>query len=418
MENGAARAFLPVAILAGCLLAARPASAQLVMGQYEDEAPLVSWNMFGVPSAPSLGLGGAQFARGWDGSASLANPALLGRLPRLTISLSASFSTASMFKYSLVNTGVVTSKGNLAAGVFGVDSGAAAFHFGKWAFGLSAAVPESYGRPPIVASSGSGGSSYRLALDQTGYLRIFHAGIARRLPAGLAIGLGLNWATGQLSRTTVEETVDAGRTVTITDDKDESYRGFFVNGGIAWEASERLSLGLVFRSAYIKRAKGLSALRYEVPEAGTDILIEAEATNAYRQPWVFGAGCSFRLLRALRLDADLAWFGWSGYNVTYFDEPLLRTFRDVVRAGAGVEYLAPARMYGKSVSIPFRIGLSYDPQPMSAPRSAYYALTLGTGLRLRALAVDISGYYGRETGSGDSLKTGKIVLTVRYGHEE
>ncbi|NTV80785.1 MAG: hypothetical protein HGA24_05105, partial [Candidatus Aminicenantes bacterium] len=116
--------------------------------------------------------------------------------------------------------------------------------------------------------------------------------------------------------------------------------------------------------------------------------------------------------------AELAWFGWSAYEVTYFDEPLVRSFRNVVRAGAGGEYLASARMFGKSVIIPFRAGVVFDPQPMREPGASYLALALGTGLRLSALAIDISGQIGRESGSGDSLKAGKIVLSLRYMIDE
>jgi hypothetical protein len=151
-----------------------------------------------------------------------------------------------------------------------------------------------------------------------------------------------------------------------------------------------------------------------VPEAGTDIRIDAEAVNEYHQPWIVGAGCAYALSEAWSFAAEMAWFGWSAYNVTYFDEPLVRSFRNVVRAGAGAEYLAPVRVFGKPALIPLRLGLLFDPQPMGEPRSSYLALTLGTGLRLRAWAVDISGHIGQESGSGDSLKAAKIVLSLRY----
>ena len=101
------RKLFPIALLAGVLFAWGSASAQLVVGQYEDEAPLGTWNSFGAPSAPSVGLGGTQFAWAWDVSASLANPALLLSLPQLAASLSGSYGTASMFRYALVNTGPV-----------------------------------------------------------------------------------------------------------------------------------------------------------------------------------------------------------------------------------------------------------------------------------------------------------------------
>jgi hypothetical protein len=417
MRTAANRALLPAAVAAACLAIAGPVSGQLVLGQYEDEAPLGTWNIFGAPSAPSIGLG-VTFVRAADPSISLTNPALLTGLARASATLSASYAVATLYKYSFVNTGVVSSDGSLAAGVLGFDQGALAFRSGGWAFALAAAVPESYARPAVLAGFEGEGVSYGLSLDQTGRLRLFHGAIARRLAAGLSVGLGLNYAVAALDRSIVERTETPARVVTITDDRSERLSGLFLNGGVSWEASRRLTASLVFRSPYVKKGDGRSFLRYEVPEAGTDIRIDAAAVNEYIQPWIVGAGCAYALSGAWSFAAELAWFGWSAYEVTYFDEPLVRSFRNVVRAGAGGEYLAQARLFGKSVIIPFRAGVVFDPQPMREPRSSYLALALGTGLRLSALAVDISGQIGRESGSGDWLKAAKIVLSLRYMIDE
>jgi hypothetical protein len=408
------RILFPFALLAGFLLFRGAASAQLVLGQYEDEAPLGTWNVFGSPPAPSVGLGGAQFARPWDASSSLANPALLASLPRLSAFLSGSYAAASLFKYSVVNTGVVESAGNPAVGVFGLDGGGLAVRLGPWALALVAAAPESYGRPSIAV----GEAGYKLTFNQTGYLRIFHAGLARRLPAGWTFGLGLNYAIGRLDRSTVELYGAGASGITITDDKAESFHGFYVNAGLTWEGTRRLTAAFVVRSPYVRKGPGESLLRYQAPAAGTDIRIAAEAVNAYRQPWVLGAGLSYRLSAAWSLAADASYFGWSRYRVTYFDEPLARPFRNILKAGAGVEYLAPALMYGRSARIPFRLGFAVDPQPMTTVHSSYWALTFGTGLELRSLAVDVSASFGRETGSGRSLRAGKILLSVRYIFQE
>ena len=406
------RALLPAALLAGLLLACGPLAAQLVLGQYEDEAPLGTWNVLGSPSAPSIGLG-VVFARLSDASISFSNPALLASLPRVSACLSASYAAATLNRFSLVNTGVVSTSGNPGVGVIAIDHGAVALRTGEWAFALGVAAPESCARPAIVADSGGSSPSYELRFDQTGTFRIFHGAVSCRLFRGWSVGLGLNLATGDITRTTVERTESQARTVIITDEKTESLRGLFLNGGIAWEASERLTASLVFRSSYTKRGDGVSLYRYEVPEAGTDIRIDGEGAVEYRQPWVIGAGCDYKLSQTWSFAAELAWFGWSSYRVTFFDEPMARPFRDVVRAGGGVEYLAAAPMFGGSARIPLRLGVSYDPQPMSEPRSAYLALTLGTGLRWRALAIDVGGWLGRESGSGDALRSGKIVLSVR-----
>jgi hypothetical protein len=402
-------AAFPIVLLAGLLFAAGPAFAQLALGQYEDEAPLGTWNVLGVPSAPSVGLGGAQFARAWDVSASLANPALLVSLPGLTGSLAASFGGASLFRYALVNTGVVESRSNLSVGVFGLDHGGLARRLGAWAFAVAVAAPESYGRPGIVV----GDADYQLTFRQTGYLRVFHAGLARRLPWGLALGLGLNYATGRLDRTTVEQTADILRIVTITDDKHESFKGLYLNAGLTWASASALTVALAVRSPYVKDAKASSLVRYQVPVEGTDIRIEATATNAYRQPWVVGAGVSWDLAPAWTLAADAAWFGWSRYAVTYFEEPLNRPFRNVVRACGGVQFLAQTGS-GSKPRIPLRLGVALDPQPVTSVRSTYLGMTFGAGLEYRTFALEAGAAVGQESGSGRDLRVGRIVLSCRY----
>ena len=406
------RFLLPVAVTALCLLLSLPASAQLVLGQYEDEAPLGTWNVFGVRTAPALALGGARFARGWDCSAGLTNPALLVTLDKYSVTLSASDSWASMFKYSLVNTGVVSSDGNLTASPIGLDFGGFAFRWGGWALAAAVGIVENYGRPGIAASGGAG--SYELDMTQSGWLRDYHVAVARRITDRLAAGLGLNYVSGSLARLVLENSIEPDGEITITDDKSEKFSGLFLNGGIAWDITARLTAALVFRSPYVKKADARSSLRYQAPAGGTDILIEAEARNEYHQPWVLGAGLSCRFSEAFSAAADLSFFGWSGYKVVFYGEPLARPFRDVLKADAGVEYRISGRLFGKTASFPLRLGFSVDPQPMTGPHSTYYSLHAGTGFRLASLAVDLSGAFGRETGSGNSLSAGKVVLSVTY----
>jgi hypothetical protein len=112
--------------------------------------------------------------------------------------------------------------------------------------------------------------------------------------------------------------------------------------------------------------------------------------------------------------AEAAWFGWSRYEVTSFDEPLVRAFRDVVKTGAGIQYLARAGSSGRPPRIPLRLGFSIDPQPMTAVHSTYLRLTFGAGLEFRDIAIDLSGAVARESGSGRDLRVGRIALSCRY----
>jgi long-subunit fatty acid transport protein len=403
---------ISVAVPALWLLLGVPAVGQLVIGQYEDEAPLRTWNIFGIASAPSAGMGGIQFARAWDSSVSLTNPALLLALPRYSATLSASEARASLFKYSLVNTGVVATSGNLTAVAWGADFGGFAVRFGGWAVSASTGILEHYGRPGITATDGT--SSYELDMTQGGYLRDYHLALARRLTPHFSAGLGLNYVSGHLRREVLENYIAPGDTITITDEKGEGFKGFFLNGGVSWQPTDRLTGSVVLRTPYIKRADATSLLRYQAPAAGTDIRTDAAARNEYRQPWILGTGWSYRISAAWTVAADLTYFGWSHYKVTVFDEPLARAFRDVLRVAAGVEYLISGTLFHRPALIPVRAGVSSDPQPMTAPRSAYLSASLGTGLRLPSFAVDISGAYAREKGSGNSLSSGRIALTLTY----
>jgi hypothetical protein len=412
MEKRVPRFLLRIFVPALVLLACHPAAAQLVVGQYEDEAPLRTWNTFGIPSAPSLGLGGTQFARAYDSSVSLVNPALLVSLPRYSVTLTGAWAWASMFKYSLVNTGVVSSAGNLTAGSLGVEFGGLSLRAGKWAFSASAGILENYGRPGITLQDST--LTYSLDMSQGGFLRDYHFAAARRIAKNFSAGLGITYVTGRRLRSILETYAVQGGQVTITDDKSENESGVFLNGGIAWEPTGRLTAAFVFRSSYIKKANGQSALRYQAPTGDTDIRIDAAARNEYRQPWIFGAGVCYRFSEAWTMAADLAYFGWSQYSATFFEEPLDRQFRDVLKAGAGVEYVTAATLFGRPGRVPLRLGLSYDPQPMAAPRSAYLSVSLGAGLQISSIAVDLSGIVGRESGSGNSLTARKVALTFTY----
>ncbi len=410
MEKRSAPFLLLAARLVGtlilCLAAALPARAQLVLGQYEDEAPLASWNVFGAVSAPAQGLGGIRIGRAFDASVSTTNPALLLSLPRASVGLTCSYTAASLYRYSLVNTGVLSTALNLSVGSFALETGSFAYRTGGWAVGFTADILENFARPGARSMYDPGG----IEVEQSGVLRAWNIAVARRFGRRLSLGVGLNLVDGRLDRTVVEAWPLAG--YTITDDKSERFSGFFVNAGLSAELSPSVSVSLAVKTPYLRTADGQSLVRYEA--SGSDIRIEAEARNEYRQPWVAGAGLDWRWSKAWSLAADLTFFGWSRYSVIYFDEPLARDFRDVATASIGVEHGMKGRVGGKDARFPIRLGVAYDPQPMDSVHSSYLYLTLGAGIRLGPFAADLSGGIGRESGSGNALSAGRVALGLSY----
>jgi hypothetical protein len=392
---------------------ARP---QLILGQYEDEAPVRTWNTLGIELAPSLACGGSRTAAAWDASAALVNPALLCGLPKLTVTVGGSRTSASMFRYSILNTGVLSTRENLTEGFTSLDFGGMSFRAGNWAFAFSAALLESYGRPSLDFRANSQAELiYSIETAQSGDLRNFNLSGARKLSRRLAAGLGFNLVSGRLERTISENFVADG--ITIEDRKSQDFKGFFMNAGFSLLLSERVSLAVAVRTPYVRRADSRSLLEYKVPATGTDIRISASSEDEYRQPWAAGAGASWRPSEDLKVSADLWFFKWSAYSAVYFGEEKERNFSDVLRLAAGLEYMSAYRLFGRTIRSPIRVGISYDPQPMKAPRSAYATITFGTGIAFGRIRIDFGGAIGKESGSGHflSARRGAVSLTYMIG---
>ncbi len=405
--------FFPAGAVVALLFLAGRAWPQLVLGQYEDEAPLRSWNAPGISLAPSLACGGAGIAAAWDASAVLVNPALACALPRFTAAVSASYLSASLMRFSVLNTGVFTTPGPLRDLSFGIDFGGLAVRLGDWAFAASVGLAENYGRPVLeYEAEEQGVPVYSIRVEQAGWLRSFDLTAARTISRRLAAGVGIRVLRGELERTIAETFAADG--VRIDDGRRQAFSGACWNAGLTYALSARVSGGLVFQSPFVKKASSRSLLEYTAPAAGTDIAIAAEEEDRYEQPWIAGAGISWRPAESLRIVSDVRFHKWSSYEASYFGEPKTRDFRDVWTAAAGVEYTSSYRLFGRNVRSPLRIGVAADPQPMTAVRSSYIYLTFGSGLELGRVRIDVAAALGRESGSGDGLSVRRSVITLCY----
>ncbi len=388
--------------------------AQLVMGQYEDEAPLRTWNTFGFKTAPSVAMGETQFTLASDSSASLSNPALLADLPKITLTLNSSAETASMFKFSIVNTGVFTTEGNSSLNYVSLDFAGASFRLKNWAFSFSVALLEYYPRPPIDFEYSSMFNAYTLNFDQEGVLKNINFSVARRLFGKISLGVGVNYAFGYLEKEIYEEWVTLN--YSITDRKSHEFKAYYVNGGLVWDFTSKLRMAAVFRTPFVKESDSESFLRYYSPDTNTDILIEATGQSEYEQPFVIGLGVAYAISSRLRVASDLTFYNWSEYSIVYFDQEdeLVRDFKDILKVGAGIEYTAATRLFGQDLNVPFRAGLIYDPQPMVAPDSAYLYFSFGTGIQWKKLHFDLGMLTGKEGGSGNSLSAKKVTLSLSF----
>ncbi len=386
--------------------------AQLILGQYEDEAPLRTWNIFGHTTAAQAALGNTRLAHALDLSASQSNPARLSRLPRLSFTLSGSFQNAQLFRYGPINTGVLYSSANSSVNTAVFDFGGVAVNTGGWSLAFTVAVNEIYDRPAADASIEFADQiQYSFVFMQEGFLRTYNLGISRQITPRLAAGLGFNYEAGSYTRDTVEKFTANG--ITIEDARSLDFGSFFLNGGLTWDLSDDLTLAAAFRTPYSRRGDGASQVRNQTLPA-VDIRIEVEADSRFRQPLVLGLGANYRLFDGLRLAADASFFNWAVYEADYFGVERDRAFKNVLVLGAGAEFMPGFRVFGEDFRLPLRLGFASDPQPVGGMDTTYTYVTGGFGLHHRLFHLDAGGMLGRESGSGADLRVYRAVVTLGF----
>lgn len=386
----------------------KPSLSQMIVGQYEDEAPLRTWNSFGLQTAPSLAMGETQYTTATDSAVSLSNPALLTALPRITFTLNSSINSASLFRFASINTGPFYSEENSTLSIISYDFVGATIRLKNWTFALSMALLESYARPSAYVSY----STYTFTLEQSGNLKNINFSVARKVLNNLSVGIGLNYSFGYLEKEYEEEFSSPSHT--ISDRKYHEFQSLSVNGGLVFDVTKSLKVAAVFRTPFVKKSDSESLYRFF--SSDTDIRIEASESSEYKQPFVAGLGVSFQFSSNLKAASDFTFFRWSRYSIIYFGEEneLERNFKDVIKIGAGVEYMTSLRLFGAGINVPVRAGISYDPQPMVEPDSSYTYLTFGTGLHWGKLSIDAGILLGEERGSGDSLSGKKFTLSLSF----
>jgi len=389
------------------------AHGQLVIGQYEDEAPFRTWNTLGIITASSSGTGEARFALAGDASAALANPALLPSLSPVTFAVSGSYSTASFHRYSLVNTGVLHTSSNSTMGLYTVDFAGLSFTFRGWSLSVSMGLLETYDRPsqePEISFQGR--TYYRMEFSQDGQLRNINFSLARKVTRWLSLGLGVNFVSGNMEKRTAEKYLFDD--ITITDLKSHDLRGIYLNGGLLFTIGQKLSIGAVFRSPYSRKAESRSRFLFSSPRGNTEIHLEAAGESVYAQPLVLGLGVAWKFNETLRAAADACGFLWSSYTADLLGGQLQREFRDVVKLSGGVEYTGHLELFGTRLVTPLRAGCLYDPQPMREPRPGYLNFTVGSGIHWEMLHLDIGVLFGKERGSGHDLRGKRMTLTLSF----
>lgn len=388
-----------------------PILAQTGPGQYTEEAPLGSWNILGPDTAASLGSGFCRLARVTSGDVIYSNPALLTYLPPIALSLSFSLNQTQLFRYWLVNTGVVATRGNLTARAWQLDHFGFVWRSGHWTYGLGVALSENYARPGLEYRYVYNQVVYnQIQIWQFGHLSGYAISLARNLGRSLSLGASLVYERGYLERNLDE--FWAQEEIQLLDYRYQKITGLRSVLGLSYVINKRLSLGLSLSPPYTRKVKGESSLRYLT--SLTEIETKSRASDRIKRPAVVGLGGKIAFTQNLEGYLDILFFGWKGYNFSYYGEEQPRNFRNTVRIGSGLEYRSRFRFLGRTWVSPYYLGLAVDPQPDQEVRSTYYSLTFGSGLKNNLLSLNFSAALGLEHGSGHSLKRHKIIMSLEF----
>lgn len=383
---------------------------QTIIGQYEEEAPLRTWNIAGFVSASGLGRAEIMTIKADNPAVAFSNPSLLPDLPRFSFFLNGSLNQASLFRFSLVNTGVLRSSQNLWVKVIAFDGAGLALKLGPWHLSFGAAITEYYDRPRAVAESSSAGRiTYRIDFQQEGFLRLHNFSIARKINKILAVGLGLNYSEGEIKKKTEE--VWLLNQITILDSKQGSLKDLYLRLGFTAQIANFLKFSFILEPAHKLSKRSQSWLQYKAETAQTFISIEDKADDFFQRPWQICLAGSYLFSNQWLLLAEFSFFNWSKYKLTWFSHEEKRLFRDILRMAVAMENSHNLRLFRQSLILIIRIGFQIDPQPMKIPHSTYYGLTSGFGLQWKWFRLDGGASWNQEKGSGSSLQAFRYALS-------
>lgn len=412
MKNRQKFWFSALMIIAGLLTFVTENFAQLSPGQYLEEAPLGSWNNFGVDSAISVGAGARQVVLLGSNSSVLSNPALLTGLTGATLDLNFKFQHSQVYKFWMVNTGVISTRGNLSHIIYGLNYTGFNLSIKGWALAASFSQTENYGRPKIDYSYKIGSAVYeQMILVQKGNQTVYSFGLARQVNERLSIGFSLNLINGHLRRNFEDNFLVDG--ISIIDSRDLKITGIYFVLGAYYQLTRKLSLGLSLSPSYTRRFRGTSFSGFYSQETSVKIEIPGSGDDRIKMPLIAGAGLLYKANRSLNLSFEALFFNWKKYSFLYFGEPLERNFRNVLKLCSGLNHRSTFRFLGKEWEASYYAGIMFDPQPMTDVHSSYYYLTFGSGMGKTDFMLTLSTAIGFEKGSGNNLRNQKVCLSLQ-----
>ncbi|ETX07164.1 MAG: hypothetical protein ETSY2_12810 [Candidatus Entotheonella gemina] len=271
----------------------------------------------------------------------------------------------------------------------------------------------------------SGAGSHDVSSDQSGGLFSISPAVAVQISPTFSIGVALNiWPdlfdNGWEQDVTIRSSglVFSGNnlvpfTSTGTIKEDFSFEGVNVTAGFLWTINSVFTLGGVFRSPFTADVTRTNETQLELTlQNGT---APVNAVCRFRDkldmdmPMAYGLGLAARLTTELRLALDISRVHWSDFRLDDARQPsaleqaecavlsvttpvgkgpaiLNGEGDDTTSVRLGAEYLWVRPKY----VIPLRAGAFYDPEPGAMGTDHFFGFSLGSGIAVKSLIVDVA----------------------------
>lgn len=381
---------------------------------------LAEWERYGyiMPTydARSLAMGGAGLASA-DGARGLnQNPALLGKAMGIDVALNGMVVLAEEAREVPLHDSF---DGIIAWNTFAFNSGMYDRYAGSVAFramtvtmngkevatgvgvGYHPTIDMSYNfhvqyRDPDTQAEPADKILYDYYIDGDGGVNAFTVGVGQEVVSGVFFGLGVDFLRGEYDvteRWVYPPGSDQEDTDAASEHNDVSGTRFSL--GLLAERMHRFDVALVYRTPF--ELSGDYTNRPEGSEAGS----ASDFTHKY--PGVLALGVEYRPrnLMMTRVNMDVEYANWSDFeDDTLAQDPDLD---DTVTYRIGVEH----EFYDDTQA---RFGFAYQPSYVDN-RSSTAAFSMGLGLRVLGVRVDLAGQVGvREY----ELEEGRVRETITH----
>jgi long-chain fatty acid transport protein len=226
--------------------------------------------------------------------------------------------------------------------------------------------------------------------------------ISYRICKKLGIGFGFVYATGSflLQRALPLQNQQAQYAQAMLNG---AASGMGYNAGLFFSATDKLSIGINYRSAVVAKVKNGSA-EFNVPVAVSDLFPATNFTTQLSLPSVLSGGISYKFLEKLILSLDINYVGWNSYDSLIIDfennterlsdlrSPRMYKNSYIFRIGA---------QYKLTKKFDTRAGMYFDQSPVKCgyltpetPDSDKIGLTVGCSYKiLKNLSADFALLY-------------------------